>query len=185
MSFIKEISKDKADGLLEEIYNEISGKRGKLSNIMKVQSLAPKAMRAHLDLYISLLFSKSKLKRDEREAIATRVSFLNECEYCINHHAEALNFHWKDMEKVKSFYKDPEKADIKERLKAFVRYADKVTKQPSKTDKSDIESLREHGLGDKDILILNMIISYFNFVNRIALGLGVEFSKEEIEGYNY
>ena len=185
MSFIKEISQDKADGLLEDIYNEISGKRGKLSNIMKVQSLAPKAMRAHLDLYISLLFSKSKLKRDEREAIATRVSFLNKCEYCISHHAEALNFYWKDKEKTESFYKEPEKADISERLKAFVRYADKVTKNPSKTNESDIEDLREHGLEDRDILILNMIIAYFNFVNRIAMGLGVEFSKEEIEGYNY
>ena len=27
--------------------------------------------------------------------------------------------------------------------------------------------------------------SFFNFVNRIALGLGVEFSEEEKTGYNY
>ena len=28
-----------------------------------------------------------------------------------------------------------------------------------------------------------MIVGYFNFVNRIAMGLGVEFSDEEIRGY--
>ncbi len=38
---------------------------------------------------------------------------------------------------------------------------------------------------DEDILLVNLIISYFNFVNRIALGLGVGFSEEEVKGYKY
>lgn len=41
-------------------------------------------------------------------------------------------------------------------------------------------------LADEDILDINLIIaSYFNFVNRIADGLGVEFTLEEVQGYRY
>lgn len=39
-----------------------------------------------------------------------------------------------------------------------------------------------HNLGvlrkDEDILNISLITSYFNFVNRIAIGLGVEFSDD-------
>jgi len=47
----------------------------------------------------------------------------------------------------------------------------------------DIDSLRNAGYSDEDILNINLIMSYFNFVNRIALGLGVEYSEEEARGY--
>jgi uncharacterized protein YciW len=45
--------------------------------------------------------------------------------------------------------------------------------------------LKQNGWNDEDILLTNLIVSYFNFVNRIALGLGVEFSEEEVKGYKY
>jgi len=50
----------------------------------------------------------------------------------------------------------------------------------------EIKSLRkEIGLSDRNILDINLIASYFNFVNRIALGLGVKFSNDEIRGYKF
>ena len=48
---------------------------------------------------------------------------------------------------------------------------------------SDLGELRAVGLSDKDILDLTLIVGYFNFVNRIALGLGVGWSAEELTGY--
>ncbi|MGM0608899.1 MAG: peroxidase-related enzyme [Candidatus Muiribacteriota bacterium] len=185
MSFIKEISPGDAQGLLKDIYREIGGKRGKVSNIMKVQSLAPKAMKSHLDLYMDLLYGKSKLKRSERELVATAVSNENKCAYCVNHHAEALKFYWKDNDKIQRFLKNYYNDEISDREKALVKYAVKVTNKPHKVCGKDINYLREFKLKDDDILVLNMIISYFNFVNRIALGLGVEFSEEEVEGYEF
>ncbi|MGM0555562.1 MAG: hypothetical protein ACQEVA_04195 [Myxococcota bacterium] len=50
---------------------------------------------------------------------------------------------------------------------------------------SHIQALRDIGLDDEQILALNLTTSYFNFVNRIAQGLGVEFSEDEMSGYNY
>ena len=39
--------------------------------------------------------------------------------------------------------------------------------------KEDIDLLREHGFSDGEILELNQVASYFNYVNRTVLGLGV------------
>ncbi|QXD13835.1 hypothetical protein GQ464_010165 [Rhodocaloribacter litoris] len=50
---------------------------------------------------------------------------------------------------------------------------------------ADVAALREAGFSDRDILDINLIVSYFNFVNRIASGLGVDFSPEEAGGYRY
>jgi alkylhydroperoxidase family enzyme len=43
--------------------------------------------------------------------------------------------------------------------------------------------LRAEGLTDSDILDITLVVAYFNFVNRIALGLGVGFTLEELSGY--
>jgi len=66
-----------------------------------------------------------------------------------------------------------------------LRYSEKLTREPHKITENDIAKLKESGWKDEDILLINLIVSYFNFVNRIALGLGVEFSEEEIKGYKY
>jgi len=63
-------------------------------------------------------------------------------------------------------------------------YVVKLTKAPDKITQADIESLHQCGFTDESILDMNLIVSYFNFVNRIALGLGVEFTPEEVRGYN-
>jgi alkylhydroperoxidase family enzyme len=39
---------------------------------------------------------------------------------------------------------------------------------------SDLAPLRASRLGDRDIVDLNQVVAYFNYVNRVADGLGVE-----------
>ena len=39
---------------------------------------------------------------------------------------------------------------------------------------ADLAPLRAAGLSDRDIVDLNQVVAYFNYVNRVADGLGVE-----------
>lgn len=39
---------------------------------------------------------------------------------------------------------------------------------------SDIAELRSHGFNDEEITIATQVIGYFNYINRIADGLGVD-----------
>jgi uncharacterized peroxidase-related enzyme len=72
---------------------------------------------------------------------------------------------------------------LEPRLSNIVRHAEKLTSAPGAMTESDLFELRAVGLSDRDILDLTLITAYFNFVNRVALGLGVSFSAEELSGY--
>ena len=183
MSWIDEVDVADADGQLESIYAELIAKRGKVSNILKVHSLNPEAMQNHLDLYMTIMFGKSGLTRAEREAIAVVVSANNDCAYCVNHHAEALRRYIKDDETLEMLMAADGLETLEPRLSNIVRHAEKLTSAPSAMTESDLGELRAVGLSDKDILDLSLVTAYFNFVNRIALGLGVAFTPEEMTGY--
>lgn len=183
MSWIEEVSVDDAEGRLEAFYAELIEKRGKISNILKVHSLNPEAMANHLDLYMTVMFGASGLSRAEREAIAVVVSATNECAYCVNHHAEALRRYIKDDETLELLMSADGLETLEPRLSNIVRHAEKLTSAPSAMTESDLGELRAVGLSDKDILDLTLVVGYFNFVNRIALGLGISFSTEELGGY--
>jgi len=183
MSWIDEVELDDAEGKLREMYAELLEKRGKVSNILKAHSLNPNAMGNHLDLYMTLMFGKSGLSRTEREAIAVVVSADNDCSYCVNHHAEALRRYIEDDETLDMLINADGLETLEPRLSNIVRHAEKLTSAPAAMTESDLGELRAVGLSDSDILDLTMIVGYFNFVNRIALGLGVDFSAEEMSGY--
>lgn len=185
MAWIRVIDEADADETLKAAYDKVKGARGKVANILKIHSLKPDTMLAHEELYLTLLFRNSGLSREEREILATVVSAANRCEYCIQHHAEALNYYWKDRARVERLIRDINAADLSARARAMTAYAVKLTQEPHRMQERDVENLRQAGFSDEDILSINLIASYFNFVNRIALGLGVEFSEEEVKGYNY
>lgn len=184
MSWIEEVSADDAGEDLAEIYAKLIKKRGKISNILKVQSLNPGALESHLDLYMSIMFGQSGLSRAEREAVAVVVSATNDCIYCVQHHVEALRHFTDDEETLEMLMTADGLETLEPRLSNIVRHAEKLTSAPSAMTESDLGELRAVGLSDRDILDLTLVTSYFNFVNRIAQGLGVEFTPEETSGYN-
>tara|TARA_B100000945_G_scaffold90071_1_gene70259 strand:+ start:937 stop:1119 length:183 start_codon:yes stop_codon:yes gene_type:complete len=53
-------------------------------------------------------------------------------------------------------------------------YSYKLTLYPWKMDKSDVQKLKEKGFVDREILDINIVVSYYAYVNRLADGLGVE-----------
>ncbi len=81
MAFIRMIERSEAKGELAEAYDRVTGARGVVANILKIHSLNPRAMLAHLRLYTDLMFGKSELTRVEREMVAVAVSVTNHCHY--------------------------------------------------------------------------------------------------------
>ena len=185
MAYIKVVGEDEADGKLFEIYDEIQRNRGRVSNILRVQSLNPKALRAHLDLYMATVFGKGGLSRREAELLAVVVSHANGDEYCARHHSEALDRYAKDPAWVKLVATDPSKAKLNEREAALVHFATGLTKTPAKGQKEAVAALRSRGFTDEQILQATQVVAYFNFANRISLGLGVELEQDGERDYHY
>ena len=52
-------------------------------------------------------------------------------------------------------------------------YAVRLTQSPASAAAAGVEDLREAGFGDRAILDICSVTSYYNYVNRLAEGLGV------------
>ncbi len=185
MAWIDTIDERDASGAFKEVYDDLAARRGKASNIMRAQSLHPEAMKAHLDLYEALLFGDSDLTRAQRELIGVVVSSANDCAYCVRHHREALQACWRDAERAEQAAQDYRAPALSEAEQAMADYAAALTQRPGSMNESDVERLRAAGFPDRAILDIALITSYFNFVNRLALGLGVRFTEDEATGYKY
>ena len=53
-------------------------------------------------------------------------------------------------------------------------YAVKLTRDPGRVDAADVDALRATGFDDQAILDICQVAAYYNYVNRLADGLGVE-----------
>ena len=185
MARIQVIDEAHGDGLLKEVYAEVAGKRGSIANVFKVESLNPNVMRAHLNFYMAILYGKSGLSRQQREMIAATVSNGNGCLYCTTHHSEALSNYLKDLAAIQAIKTDFGTAPIGPKEKAMLAYAVKLTKTPAAMNDADVGKLRQAGFSDSDILDITFVASYFNFVNRLVLSLGVELERDDERTYKY
>lgn len=89
------------------------------------------------------------------------------------HHGNTLRALTRDPAFVEALSHDPEAVSLGARSRALVLYALRLTRTPHTIDARDVESLREVGLNDRGIHDLACVVAYFNFVNRMASGLGV------------
>ena len=81
-AWIEIVPDDEAEGLLKELYDQERDRRtGKVDNIMAIHSLIPETLRAHADLYHTVMHSRTGLSLAEREMIGVVVSSINKCHY--------------------------------------------------------------------------------------------------------
>jgi len=187
MAIINVIEYEQASGRLKNIYDDLIFKRGKLAEVHKIQSLRPESIVKHMDLYLEIMFSKSELSRAEREMMAVVTSVSNKCHYCQIHHSEALNNYWKDGERILRLQNNFYDAQLSEREFLLCEFSESLTLNPVEFKKPEhINKLKNIGLIDEAILDAALVVAYFNFVNRIVLGLGVTIeSNGATGGYNY
>ena len=65
-------------------------------------------------------------------------------------------------------------ADLSDQERAILEYAEKLNFFPGKITEADLEKLRNTGLDDRGILDVVLVVCLYNFMNRLAEGLGVE-----------
>ena len=88
-------------------------------------------------------------------------------------HAEFLRLVSLDEELAAALRRDYREAKLSNADRAMLDYVAKLTKSPSQVTRKEIESLRKVGFSDQTILQINLIASWFNYINRVADGLGV------------
>jgi uncharacterized peroxidase-related enzyme len=89
-------------------------------------------------------------------------------------HSYDLRAEVDDDELVKAIRTDYRRADIDPATRGLLDYAAKLTAEPSSITQADIANLRALGWSDRAVHDAAQATAYFNYINRIADGLGVD-----------
>ena len=89
-------------------------------------------------------------------------------------HGGFLRQHSDDPDLASHLMHDYTQADLDRQTRGMLDYAVKLTRDPTSMERSDVEALRGLGLSDEQILSTVLITCQFNFMTRLADGLGVE-----------
>ncbi len=186
MSWIKTIDYTEADGSLKKLYDRVKGPNNNIDNVLSLHSLRPHTLTGHMGLYKAVLHhSGNTLPKWYLETLGVFVSRLNQCDYCVDHHSAGLKRLLTDDTKYEAITsaidKDEPITVLEEKWLQGIQYAKTLTKSPATLKEENIISLREIGFSDGEILEINQLTSYFNYVNRSVIGLGVS-TKGDILG---
>ena len=108
---------------------------------------------------------------------------LNQCNYCIDHHAHAGGLAYRGEAKTwaritNALLNDRTTEVFKGKELALLTYTRNLTLNPVSLTTASIVVLREAGASDTEILEVNQVASYFAYANRVVLGLGVTLDGE-------
>ena len=89
-------------------------------------------------------------------------------------HGGFLRQHSDDPELASHIMHDYTKADLDAETRGMLDFATKLTREPTNMSEADVNGLRALGLSDEQILSVVLITCTFNFMTRLADGLGVQ-----------
>jgi AhpD family alkylhydroperoxidase len=175
MARISLIEPEMASPEVKEIYD---GKlKGKPGSIQKALAHRPAMLSNFLAFYASVGRS---LNRKLYEAVYLRVSLLNGCYYCSQHHIAGAKRTGITLEQMKAL-KLGDYSSFGATEQAALVYAEKLTRTPEGATDADFSGLKQHFTEDQ-IVDLHMLIGLANLTNRVTgpLALDLEFAAEEI-----
>ena len=178
MTWIRTVPFAEATGKLKKLYERVTGPDNNVDNIMLAHSLRPHSMEGHMTLYKYMLHHPhNTLPKWYLEAIGVYVSHLNRCGYCFDHHLAGMRRLVADDERSDAIAAalaadDPAEAFSGREL-AGLEYAARLTSSQADMAERDIQTLRDAGFDDGEILEINQVTAYFAYANRMVLGLGI------------
>ena len=175
MARISLIEPAQASPEVKEIYD---GKlKGKPGSIQKTLAHRPAMLGNFLGFYASVGRS---LDRKLYEAVYLRVSLINRCHYCTQHHIQSGKRAGLTPEQMKAL-KEGNYSGFGAPEQAALRYAEKLTRTPDGASDADFAELKKH-FSEEQIVDLHMLIGLANLTNRVTgpLAMEVEFPEERI-----
>ncbi len=174
MVWIRTIPYAEAEGVLREAYDWQAARLGEPTEFTMLGSLYPDIVMERLRLYRVVESCPSRLSPAERQLAAYVTSLLNGTTHCASGLRVKLAELGVDPALVAAVEADPAAPVTGDaRLDAICAYAAVLTAAPASVGETHIRALRAHGLDDLDLVDLNGMVAYYNYINRVANGLGL------------
>src|SRR3984885_6369545 len=173
MARIGLIEPESASPEVREIYDNTL--RGKPGNVQKALAHRPELLKNFLSFYASVGRS---LDRKLYELIYLRVSLINECHYCTQHHvasSKKAGLNAEDWEALKT----GNYSRYGKKEQAALNYVEKQTRAPHEITEDDFNELKKN-FSEPEIVDIHMLGGLANLTNRVTdpLGLELEFPEE-------
>jgi uncharacterized peroxidase-related enzyme len=175
MARISLIAPEVASPDVREIYETTL--RGKPGNIQKALAHRPEMLKNFLSFYGSV---GKLLDRKLYELIYLRISLINGCRYCTQHHVASSKRAGLTAEDWRAL-KAGDYSRFGEKERAALMYIEKLTRTPREINQADFDELKKY-FSDPEIVDLHMLAGLANLTNRVTdpLGLELEFPEEKI-----
>ena len=175
MSWTRSIAPEAAPPELRGVYDRIAAgaTSGRVANVWQALALHPAGLETAYASYRALTDDPAPLTAAQVEMIATVVSATNGCGYCVAHHGPKLAARAGE-ELARAVARDYREANLAARDRVLLDMAVALTCEPDERGAADLERAREYGFGDDAIVRAVAIASWYSFVNRVVLALGVE-----------
>ena len=175
-TYLPVIEETDATGEVAEAYDyfRVHFGRPAVPGILKCFSSSPEMLRIIIQLGSTLVFSEGVLGRRIKEMIATYVSSLNECPYCLDSHGASLRAQGGDASLLNAITTgDLEDSSVTVPEAHLLDFVRKVTMDSRKIDQEDILNLRASGWDEKQIAESIHMAGMFACFNRIANAYGL------------
>ena len=175
MARISLIAPEAASAEVKEIYEKTL--RGKPGNVQKALAHRPEMLKNFLSFYASVGRS---LDRKLYELIYIRVSLINGCRYCTQHHvasSKRVGLTAEDWAALKA----GNDSHYTEKERAALDYIEKLTRAPHDITDADFVPLTRN-FSEPEIVDIHVLAGLANLTNRLTdpLGLELEFPEEKI-----
>ena len=172
MPFVNEIEETQADERLRELYAKIEKNLGFLPHYFKTLGAKPAVIEAQLKMSEAIM-ADGALSMIVKEQIGLVVSGINSSTYCVMFHMELLRRFGVEKTLGRKLTADYENAAVDGNVKALFRFADKLTRHPDDIEEADTDTLKKAGWDDAAVRETVLTVAYFNYINRVSLGLGL------------
>jgi uncharacterized peroxidase-related enzyme len=174
VTWIRTVPWDEATGTLKAAYDWQAASLGEPAEFTMLGSPYPEIVEERLRLYKTVEACPSALSVVERQLACFVTSLLNGTAHCASGLRLKLGALGVDGDLLAAVERDPAGFEVADgRLLAIARHAAKLTLHPTEMTAGDLDALRAHGLGDLELVDLNNLVAYYNYINRVVMGLGL------------
>ena len=149
-------------------------KLGLIPNVLQAYAFDVEKLNTFTAMYNDMMLGDSSLSKLEREMIAVAVSSINKCWYCLTAHGAAVRALSGDPILGEQMVMNWRVADLTDKQRAMLTFAEKVTLDSHKIEEADRDALRAMGFGDRDIWDIASVAAFFNMSNRMSSAVGMD-----------
>lgn len=153
---------------IRQAIEKIAEKSGFVPNVFLALAHRPAEFRAFFAYHDALMDKDEGLSKAERELIVVAISGLNRCQYCVVAHGAILRIRAKDPVIADQVAINWRKAELSDRQRAILTYAEKVTLNAQEIGDDDHAALHHAGLTPDEIWDIGAIAAFFGMSNRLV-----------------